>query len=244
MRLLEPRVVTIGAVIEATLALLRRHWQSAVLVYGAFAAAMTAFEVWAAVTFPADDPEALFGSGEIATILVGTLLAIPVYYLLTERIMVRERLCNPDQPRRYGAMLGASILTGAGILIGFLLIIFPGFILMARWSIWGPLIVAQGRGASDSMQVSWNATSRSQGALATVWLLVVVGCIALIVAHGLATGSWDEVAPPPSYDWDFVQDVGSAQILESVLSILSMFVSIAAYRLLVGSIQDLDAVFA
>lgn len=241
---MEPRVVTFGAVVEATLALLSRHWLAAVLIYGTFAAAMTAFDVWAANRFPVNDPEALFGDGELISIIVGSLLAIPVYYLLAERIMVMERLCNPGQPRRFGAMLGASIMSGVGVLIGFVFVIAPGFILMARWSIWAPLIIAQGRGAGDSMQVSWNATSRSQGALATVWLAVAFGYVAVIAAQVLVTGSWDEGPLLPSYDWNFVQEIGFGQVMESARSILSMFVSIAAYHLLVGSNKDLDAVFA
>ncbi len=241
---MEPRIVTFGTVAEASLDLLTRHWLAASLVYGSLAAAMTVFEVWAVNTFPADDPEALFGNGELIGIVVGSLLAIPVLYHLTERIMVIEGLCAPGQPRRYGAMLGASILSSLATLIGFLFVIAPGFILLARWSIWAPLIIAKGQGASDSMHASWVATSKSQGALATVWLVVVLGYVALTAVHLMATGALDELSPLPSYSWAFVQEIGIGQVLGEALAMLTMFISIAAFRLLVGWNNDLDTVFA
>ncbi len=241
---LEPRGITFGDLVVATMALLSRYWLIAVTVYGIFAVAMAGFEIWAMNAFPTDNPEALYSNGELLTIIVPSLFAIPVYYLLAERIMVMERLCDSGQPRRYGAMLGASIMTGIGVLIGFLFVIAPGFILMARWSIWAPLIIAQGRGASDSMQVSWAATSRSQGALAAMWLIVVFGYVGLTAAQVLVSGSWDEYPTLPGYDWNFVQEVGFGQVIDSAMSMLSMLISIAAYRLLVGSNSDLDAVFA
>ena len=94
------------------------------------------------------------------------------------------------------------------------------------------------------MQVSWAATSRSQGALAAMWLIVVFGYFGLTAAQVLVSGSWDEGPTLPGYDWNFVQEVGFGQVIDSAMSMLSMLISIAAYRLLVGSNSDLNAVFA
>jgi hypothetical protein len=51
---------------------------------------------------------------------------------------------------RLGAVIGASILAGLGIALGFVLLIVPGLILLTLWSLLVPVIVLEGTPAMQS----------------------------------------------------------------------------------------------
>lgn len=78
-----------------------------------------------------------------------------------------------------GTLLGASLLAGLGIGIGFILVIVPGLILFARWTLVVPAIVLEGRSVRDALRRS-NGLVKGQ----TGRVLVVVLVAGLI--QGLA----------------------------------------------------------
>jgi hypothetical protein len=55
---------------------------------------------------------------------------------------------------RLGTLVGASIAYGFGVLIGFVLLIVPGLIAIARWSLIVPLVMIEKRGWRDAFRRS------------------------------------------------------------------------------------------
>jgi len=53
-----------------------------------------------------------------------------------------------------GTLLGASLLAGLGIGIGIILLVVPGLILFARWTLVVPAVVLEGRPVRDALQRS------------------------------------------------------------------------------------------
>jgi hypothetical protein len=52
--------------------------------------------------------------------------------------------------RRFGSLMGASILYGLGVLLGLLALIVPGLLAASRWCLMAPLIMLEGEGAFDA----------------------------------------------------------------------------------------------
>src|SRR5207237_2657336 len=67
----------------------------------------------------------------------------------------RVRLSLVDQYRagwrRFGPLLGVSVLTGLGVGFGLLLLIVPGVVLFTRWSLSVPVGVLEGRSPRAAM---------------------------------------------------------------------------------------------
>ena len=60
--------------------------------------------------------------------------------------------------RRFGAFFLLGIVTGFGLVFGFLLLIIPGVVLFVRWSIAVPAVVANDDGFADALAYSWRVT--------------------------------------------------------------------------------------
>ncbi len=75
---------------------------------------------------------------------------------------------------RLGTLLGASLLYGVGVAIGFLLLLVPGLIAVARWSLIVPLVVIERLGIREAFARS---SSLVRGQTGRVLVLVVVSSI-------------------------------------------------------------------
>src|SRR5215831_412747 len=80
-------------------------------------------------------------------------------------------------------VVGASILAGIAITIGFILLIVPGLILLTFWSLIVPFIVVGGSGVFDSFGNSWRTVRgyawRVFGTYVLVWLILIAFGIVL-----------------------------------------------------------------
>jgi hypothetical protein len=54
-----------------------------------------------------------------------------------------------------GTLFFAGILAGLGIALGFVLLVLPGLFLLTRWIVVTPVVVLEGKGATDSLRRSW-----------------------------------------------------------------------------------------
>jgi hypothetical protein len=81
--------------------------------------------------------------------------------------------------RRYPvmSMLGQSLVMGAGILAGLLLLILPGLFLAARWFIAAQIVILEKRTAMDALRESWERTEEHWAAIALFVIIVVMGTI-------------------------------------------------------------------
>jgi hypothetical protein len=99
--------------------------------------------------------------------------------------------------RRFWPLLGASILYGLGVVIGLVLLIVPGLIAAARWSLMAPLIVLEGQGVLEARRRSSElvreppAFEVSGQTPAVIAIVVLVNLLveAPLAALGVAVGS-------------------------------------------------------
>jgi hypothetical protein len=95
---------------------------------------------------------------------------------------------------RLGPVVGASIVAGIGIVIGFILLVVPGFYLMTIWSVVIPVVVLERLGVVESLGRSRSLVSGYGwtvfGVILMTFLINIVLSIVLgIVFGGLSTGA-------------------------------------------------------
>jgi MFS family permease len=95
------------------------------------------------------------------------------YLLLRRYLAARGRLHEGGE--RFWAYVGLVILSAIGTVIGFLLLIVPGFILLVRWSAASGFLIGARSGVRDSLKASWDATSGHGWAIFLAGLVVVIG---------------------------------------------------------------------
>lgn len=79
----------------------------------------------------------------------------------------------------------ASLLVGAGVILGLAVLIVPGVILALGWMFVQPLIVDRALGPVEAIQESWRLTRGEKGGL-FLWMLVCVGlCLLGLMACGV-----------------------------------------------------------
>lgn len=149
-------------------------------------AALTFFVVVAGLGTVAD---ILSTSGSTGLMVVGGLLQLVVLvvsiiagYRLLEAMLEQSGLLSSGVERRYWPFVGQAIVMGLAISLGFVLLIIPGLIVAARWSIAQALLVGRGENVFDAMRASWEATS---GHTVTIILAALVLFIVFAVIVGL-----------------------------------------------------------
>ena len=80
---------------------------------------------------------------------------------------------------RLGTLLGASVLYGIGVAVGFVLLIVPGLIAVARWSLIVPLVVIERLGVGEAFSRSSRLVKGQTG---RVLVLVVVANLITAIA--------------------------------------------------------------
>jgi hypothetical protein len=83
---------------------------------------------------------------------------------------------------RLGTLVGTSFMYGLGVLLGFILLIVPGLIAIARWSLVVPLVMIEGRGWRDAFRRS---SELVRGQTGRVLVLVVVANIVTTVVSAV-----------------------------------------------------------
>jgi hypothetical protein len=88
---------------------------------------------------------------------------------------------------RLGTLLGATLLLSIGVGIGFLLLVVPGLILLARWSLVVPLVVIEGRGVRSALSRSAELV---RGQTGRVLVIVLVATLVSGVANTAITSAF------------------------------------------------------
>jgi len=185
--------VQISEVLGEAFALYRRLFRRSVVVAGLIFAVVALAQALAARSGTAI---ALFVS--LLLSLVGGLL---VQGALVE--VVRDlREGRPPAPvndtydrtrGRLGTLVGASIAYGFGVLFGFVLLVIPGLIAIARWSLIVPLVMIEKLGWRDAFRRS---SELVRGQTGRVLALVVIADIIVAVVSSFFTflpgfvGAW------------------------------------------------------
>src|SRR5438105_3631332 len=93
---------------------------------------------------------------------------------------------------KLGTLLGVSLLYGLGVFLGFILLIVPGLIAVARWSLVVPLVMIEGRGRRDafrrSSELVRGQTGRVLGVVFVANVITAVISVAVAAAFGFIPG--------------------------------------------------------
>ena len=138
---------------------------------------------------------ALLSLGGIAGALIGAVLSFAATYVVQASLIkavqdVRDGRVDLDLSQTVRAagpyilpVIGASILAGIGIAIGFILFIVPGLILLTYWCLIVPFIVLGGSGVFASFGHSWRTVRgyawRVFGTYVLVFLILLAFAIVL-----------------------------------------------------------------
>jgi hypothetical protein len=120
------------------------------------------------------------------------------------------------------AVIGASILAGIGIAIGFALIIVPGLILLTFWSLIVPCIVIGGEGVFSSFSKSWRTVRGYAWHVFGTYVLVFLILIVFDIVLGLILLALPIVAR------NFISNIVSGTL---VAPFLALVVTLVYYRL-------------
>jgi hypothetical protein len=138
---------------------------------------------------------ALLSLAGIAGAIIGAIISFAATYVVQASLIkavqdVRDGHVDLDLSRTVRAagpyilpVIGASILAGIGVTIGFVLLIVPGFILLTFWCLIVPFIVLGGSGVFESFGNSWRTVRgyawRVFGTYVLVFLILIAFAIVL-----------------------------------------------------------------
>jgi hypothetical protein len=214
------RDLNVGTIIDRTVDVIEGNTQAGLIYIAVFA-------VLGSVTEYVRLGSALYGG--ISQLLV-TIAGIIGSYLLIEAMLRQRGLLTFEGERRFLPYLGQAILMGLGIGFGFILLIIPGLIVAARWSVAQPLLIGRGDGAIDSMRESWELTRGNEVPI----LLAGLVMLALFIAAS--------IIPVFLLGGENLFGIAVSQIASSASSVITAAMSVALFGLICGN-QELADVF-
>jgi hypothetical protein len=215
--------VSLGEMIASSSQLARVHFL-ALLVY---VAALTV--IGAALDML---PRGGGSAGNIGSFLAG--------YFLYEYLLRKEGLMAAGRTgRSIWSYLGVSLLTGIATALGFVLLIVPGLILAARWSIAPGIVVAEGRPVTQAMSASWAATRASQWSI--VALYVILGLVVFVpgILLGVGLGFAEALESDATFGVALLTNL-FAQVFTAGGFVIGVAIMQSLYR----GTDELEAVFA
>jgi hypothetical protein len=139
---------------------------------------------------------ALLSLAGVAGAIIGAVISFAATYVVQASLIkavqdVRDGRADLDLAETVRAagpfilpVIGASILAGIGITIGFILLIVPGLILLTFWCLIVPFIVLGGSGVFDSFRNSWRTVRGYAWNVFGTYVLVFLILIAFSIVLG------------------------------------------------------------
>ena len=218
-----PRNLKIGTIIDKTLAVAERAEMPA-LVYFVALTVLDGAVGYFGLTMTAPLQAVSFG-------LLKALIGVVCAYLLLEAMLRRTGLRTRGEGDRFLPYFGLSILYTLGVIAGFILIIFPGLFIMARWSIAQPLMIGRGDGIMQSLGESWERTKDNEFQILAALLVFLLPTIVISILCTIMLGRAS------------VAGMIISQIASSASSVLALAMGVALYGLVIGSPKELAATF-
>jgi len=121
-----------------------------------------------------------------AVTLVSSLLALYLQLLVTARVLYAAGAMPADYhpadatEARFPSALLAALLFLLGVAMAAVLLVVPGLLLYAAWSLWMPALLAERLRAAAALRRSWGLARGRIGWLLLVALWLLLGWIALL----------------------------------------------------------------
>jgi hypothetical protein len=170
--------VTVGALLREGVQVLGRRWRW-LAGGGAAIAAVEALQ------------SGLHGQGVAVALATSLLVVVTQFFahaVIARRVLLDEGLASETVPARYGHYLLAALAVVVGAFLGAVVLVFPGIMLLLRWSLSTTFTLSRGLNVRDALAASRDATRGHRwtilGAWVVLWLVVGVPYGVLIVAAG------------------------------------------------------------
>jgi hypothetical protein len=110
-------------------------------------------------------------------------------------------------------IIGVGLLSGTAIVVGMILLLFPGIFIACRLFVSVPVLLTESRGPRDSMSRSWDLTQGAAGRAFVIFLLYMVILFAfalLLVSPFSALAVFAGIRNPEMMRfWTFMADLGN-----------------------------------
>ena len=155
--------------------------------------------------------------------IAGFAVGIVASYLLLEAVVRRTGLRSRISDDTFLPYCLMSILSILGIIGGLILLVIPGLVILARWLLAGPLVIARGDGARQALGESWERTRGAEFAILIALLALAIGPIVVMIASAMLFDPADPVG------------IGVSQIASSGMSAVIQMMGVALYGLMIGA---------
>jgi hypothetical protein len=173
---------------------------------------------------------ALLGLVGVVGAIIGAVVSFVATYVVQASLIkavqdIRDGQVDLDLSQTVRAALpylwpviGASILAGIGIAIGFLLLIVPGLILLTFWCLIVPFIVLGGSGAIASFGNSWRTVRGYAWNVFGTYVLVFL----ILIAFGIVLGLI--LAALPMFWRNFLNSIVSGTLIAPFLALVATLI--------------------
>jgi len=222
MVMLTPRGLKIGTIIDKTLGVIEHNIAPALIYLVAMTAVSSAIKYFSiGKTAPLD---------LLAIVLIGVAVGVVGAYALLDAMVRRTGLREQSHGDAFLPFVGLSLLTTLGVFLGFVAVVIPGLVIMARWSIAAPMLLVRGGGVMKALGDSWERTSGAEFQYLVAVFALLLPLIAVMIVCGVMFEQADLVG------------IAISQLASAGLTVLTSAMGVAMYGLIVGSEEEGAAV--
>jgi hypothetical protein len=208
-----PRQLKIGTIIDKTLGVVEFS-TAAVAIYVAGLTLVNAVVTYFTIGM---GPMEQAGVG-----LVKFVVGVTAGYLLLDAMVRKTGLRTRTDEDVFFAYFGLSILYTAGVVLGFIFIVLPGLVIMARWSLAQPMMIARGDGVMKALGESWERTKGNEFQIIVAVLALFFVPVALVIAAAVMFDPADPIG------------IGLTQFVSSLMSAVGLAMGVALYGMMEG----------
>ncbi|HEY6817359.1 MAG TPA: hypothetical protein VI168_17620 [Croceibacterium sp.] len=206
------RQLKIGAIIDKTLGVIEHSIAPSliyVVVLGAASAAVKYFSLGSTAILET-----------LGVALATMVVSIAAAYFLLDAMVERTGVRTRGTGDMFLPYIGLSVLYSIAVGLGFIVVVIPGLLLMARWSIAQPLLVARGEGIMQSLGQSWEKTSGAEFKIIGAALLLLLLPVAAVIACSVM------------FKPDDLLGIALGQLASSAATVISLGMGVALYGMI------------
>jgi hypothetical protein len=208
-----PRQIKIGSIIDKTLGVVE-HCAIPALIFVVGTTAVTAALKYFTLGLGVME--------QVASGLAQFVVGLTAAYFLLDAMLRKTGLRSRGDDDVFFAYFGLSILYTLAVMLGFIAIVVPGLILMARWALAQPMLLARGGGVMKALGASWERTRGNEFQILIAILALLIVPVAIVIACGVMFDPADPVG------------ITVSQLASSAMSALSLAMGVALYGLMEG----------
>ena len=209
-----PRQMKIGTIIDKTLGVVEYSAAPVAMFVAGLTVVLAAVKYF---TLGMGITEQL-GSG-----LAQFVASLTAAYFLLDAMVRKTGLRSRTNDDVFFAYIGLSILYTLGVMAGLIALIIPGLVIMARWILAQPMMLARGDGVMQALGASWERTKGNEFQILIAMLALYVLPIAIVIACSALFDPADPVG------------IVVSQLASSAMSALSLAMGVALFGLMEGA---------